>query len=281
MRRVLTAFLSFSLLLFVIGCSSNSGLQKNNAEKVIESTLENLDEAESFRIENEITKKWNDMGIEGGDNTVSCHIVNFKDKVQFIDFDLKNPGQETCYVEETESGNNIYVSSASVWRKQMGIPAEAVEKLGLSIDSHDTVKVYMDHMKNNCNMDENESSYILTGNIDASSEEILEKVGLGTLIDNLLESGLDNSQVEEVVSGAGEFKISVTVDKKLMLPTKVEMDLTLVTQNIMNKIAQVLGESSETEVVESISVSTYSQYSEIGDIIIPEEAVNAQEIQFN
>ena len=66
-----------------------------------------------------------------------------------------------------------------------------------------------------------------------------------------------------------------------MLPTKVEMDLTLVTQNIMNKIAQVLGESSETEVVESISVSTYSQYNDIGDIIIPEEAVNAQEIQFN
>jgi len=280
MRRVLASFLSISFLLLVIGCTAKTDTQKSEAEKVVERVLKNLDEAESFRIENEITKRWSDMGIESGDNSVSCHIVNFKDKIQYIDFDLKNPGQEICYVEETQSGSNVYVSSATEWKKQMRIPAEEIEKLGLSFDSYDTVKVYMEHIKDNCSMKEDGSSYILTGIIDAGSEEILEKVGVGNLINNLLESGLDSAQVEEVVLGAGEFEITVTIDKKLMLPIKTEIDLTGVTQNIMDNIARVLGESSETKVLESISVSTYSQYNEIGKITIPEEAVNAQEIQF-
>lgn len=280
MKRFLSLFLSFGLLVLVAGCTENSNSKKSEAEKVIESVLKNLDNAESFYVENEITKRWSDMGIEDGNKSISCRKVDFKNKMQYIDFNLENPGQEECYVEETESGNNVYVSSASEWKKQTGVPIEGIGKLGLSLDSYTTVKVYMEHMKENCSIEENDSSYIFTGVINAGSEDILEKVGLGTLINNLLESGLDSSQVEEVVLAAGEFEIIVTVDKGLMLPAKTEMDLTRVTQNIMNKIAQVLGESSETDVIESISVSTYSQYNEIGEITIPEEALSSEEVSF-
>ena len=72
-------------------------------------------------------------------------------------------------------------------------------------------------------------------------------------------------------------KYAIEELKKTLLPIRIDVDLTDATQKILDGLQQTLGESSTLKVNKNVTVTKYSKYNEIGEILIPDEAKNAPE----
>lgn len=287
MKKTISLMLVLCLFLFSL-CGCNNGGKSSepdhSAEEIIDSILTNIENVESLYLECETDSSMSVMGSKVDSKSTVVSEVNIKEKVQYISMIMETLGntvETECYIKENANGADVYLNANGNWIKQTAIIPEKVTELGISTDSYQLMGLYFEMLKDNCEISETTADgreyYVFTGKIHAG-EEVLEKSSLGNTLHQLIESGLSQEQIEEIISNVGEFEVTLYVDKETLLPTQFEVDITEATQNIMTGLADVLGESGEIKVEKNVAVSKYSQYNEIGEITIPEEVLNAEEV---
>ena len=289
MKKLLSIMLSLGLIVVMLsGCNNNGNsgeLPQVSAQEVIDSVLENIKYVESLRLEAETDSSMSVMGSKVESKTKITSEIDLKEKIQYYDMQIEASGQQSavkCYVKEHDGNSDVYMYANETWIKNTNIPSVKAVDLGLSTDSYKSMSLYLESIRNNCEITskiiDGTECYVLSGKIDAGENEILEKVGLGNTLKQLVQSGMTSSQIDEIISNVDEFEIVVYVDKEYLLPIQMEIDITDVTQSIMDGLSKVLGETGEIKVEKNIAVSKYSKYNEIDEIVIPEEALNAQEV---
>ncbi len=282
MKKTVSVILILCLSLFALcGCKDR---EKISAEEIIDSVLANLESVESLYVESETDSNVNVMGNIVDSKSTVISKVNIKDKTQYAAITtvaMGNTAETECYIKENAGGADVYLKVNDMWIKQTAIIPDKVAELGISTDSYQLMSMYFELLKGNCKIEEiktdGKDCYVLSGKIDAG-EEILEKSGLGNTLQQLIQSGLTTEQIEKIISNVGDFEVTLYVDKETLLPTQLDVDITDATQNIMMGLADVLGEMGDIKVERNIAVSKYSQYNEIGEIVIPQEVLNAQEV---
>jgi len=290
MKKTVSVILILCLSLFsLVGCKDgeNASSKKTDAKdkEIIDSVIEAVNGVESLYLESKTDSSMSVMGNRVDSSSTAICEVDVKDKVQHVIISMTASGEKMdteCYVKENASGADAYLKANGTWLKQTGIPYDKVNELGLSTDSYNLMVMYLELLKEKSEIKEKtvdgKECYVISGEIDAGEEELLKKAGLGNTLQQLVQSGMTSSEIDEIISNVEEMEIIISVDKESLLPVKMKIDITEVTQNIMDGLAKVLGETGEIKVEKNVAVSKYSRYNEMDEITIPEEVLNAEEV---
>jgi len=311
MKKLLSLLLCVVMMLFTFaGCNKKSepvkpsSESKNVEEKVPEKSVpevekeekevsvqdiiaavsEKVASVECFHLEAEVESRMISGDIEISSDTEITSEVNFNDKIQYTSMKQSSANGETyaeTYIKENGDSTDVYVLSNGEWMKQTGIPSAKAEELRLKTATSDKLLLYIEAIRDSCTMEEDivqeTDCYVFIGEINTKNEEILEETGLGNVISMLLQNNLSEEQINNIISNAGKFLVLVAVDKESLLPIKIEVDLTNVTQKILDGLQEALGESAMLKVEKNVTVTNYSKYNEMDVIVIPDEAKNAPE----
>jgi|GEM_PF-6063110 len=269
--------------------NDNSGntppvVEEITPEEVIEKTLEAVEDVESFSIRGETNSDYVFMDEQVKANTIIDGRVSVEDGDNYFKVDITSDGSTNSsemYIEEGALGYNIYMYTADTWYKQEGIDESKIAQMGSGFDGLESLVFYMEKMEVNT-MDEKvykgKEVIILDGIIDAeTSEEVLEKAGLMTLLDQL---GEENAR--KIMTGLKPIKFKIIIDKETYLPVEYECDMTELTEAMYENIQELAAEEGEEisfEIYENIGIVTIDDYNSIEDIIIPDEAYEGTELQ--
>ena len=111
--------------------------------------------------------------------------------------------------------------------------------------------------------------------------EALEKVIQASgALDQLEQSGLDASKAGELYSDLSDLYLTLWVDETAMQPVKIEMNLTEMMKSIMDKLGQMDDSAVVDMEITAFSLAlTITDYNNVDEIIIPEEALSASELE--
>ncbi len=262
--------------------------EKNNtkeisANKVLEESIAALEKADSLHLSQETSSSY----------TISNNSVKLSTSVE-SDIDIKNGllshdmktnqnGQEVnmqMYVESQNSKSNIYMSSNNVWLKQTGIDSSDIYRLGSGLNGIEHIQFYLKAIEASyLDSESDEDNYIISGIIPSDdSEEILEKNGFLTIIEQLDSSGeLSDSDRQSLISNLAPIDLVIYINKDTMLLSKLEFDITKLTDSIYKNLNKIAGGIFAYTISENKGIIMFSDYNDISDIIIPNEALSGTE----
>ena len=114
-----------------------------------------------------------------------------------------------------------------------------------------------------------------------SNEELSEVMETAGTADSLTQLGITEDQVVAMYSELGDLPVQVWIETESGLPVKYEMDMTDMMQKLMDKVVESMGEDAAgmTITMDKVFVSmSLSDFNAVSEIVIPEEAKNAQEM---
>lgn len=302
MKRIISLFLILCLSVFALcGCGDDTSTSKTkpeaepgeepvieevaSPEEIIDDVIANFQAVESMRAEMVTDSDISVQGISTYSKATAIIEMNNKDNIQYLKLSMDAAGQETnseAYVKINSDNADAYVMTDGKWIKQTGIPSNKLSELGLTTNAHTLLTFYLEAIKEDCDFNEENidgtDCYVFSGKIDAGKEDLLNKVGLGTLIKTLAQSGIPSATIDEIISNAGTFDVIIYVDKTTLLPIQADFDVTDVTANIMSGLAEAIGQPDIIIVKKNSGVTKYDKFDKIGKIVIPDEALSGEEV---
>ena len=170
------------------------------------------------------------------------------------------------------SGYTMYLFDGSSWASQAATEEDlAMYDVSGSIDGYiDSVTAFSQAGEEQV---DGVSAYKYTGVISGEAmEEVVKESGA---LDSLGDLGLDESQMNEMLSGLGDISVTLWVSKDDPYPIRCEMDMTTIMDGLMQNMVTAMG-GAESGVTMSIPkmlfTITCSNFNSATDFEIPAEA---------
>ena len=170
------------------------------------------------------------------------------------------------------SGYTMYLFDGSSWASQAATEDDlAMYDVSGSIDGYiDSVTAFSQTGEEQV---DGVSAYKYTGVISGEAmEEVVKESGA---LDSLGDLGLDESQMNEMLSGLGDISVSLWISKDDPYPVRCEMDMTAIMDGLMQNMVTAMG-GAESGVTMSIPkmlfTITCSNFNSATDFEIPAEA---------
>lgn len=179
------------------------------------------------------------------------------------------------YAEEEDGGMVMYLFDGMDWTRQETTAEELSQ-----YDAASSMDFYLDNttsfeQQGTEDLD-GASAYKYTGVITGESmQEVMESSGA---LDSLSTLGMDESQMEELLSGLGDISVTLWIDEETLYPVRYDMDMTAIMDSLMSKMLETLGSDAEgvTMSIPKMTMSmTCSHFDNATDFTVPEEAKNA------
>lgn len=226
-----------------------------------------------------------DMTIGAGDETQSMETVTTMDMVYFSDpvrmkidmaMEMGELGSVTqnVYAEiaEDNSTYTMYLYDGSDWMAQ-SVGLTDVEQF----DARGNMIANMDSSYNytaaGTEQIDGANAYKYTGKItgDALNETMLSSGAL----DSLSSLGMDESQLESMMTDLGEISVTMWIDEATLYPVKYEMDMTAAMDKLVSNMMEAMGDQAAgmtMSIPKMYITMTCSNFNEATDFEIPEEA---------
>lgn len=255
--------------------------QGNPDVNPIEAALENVSAASSMEAQMIMEM---DMEISAGGQAqsmdmvvemdMSCFYAPWKLKAE-MNMDIKGIGSQkmTTYADTLEDGSVMaYSYDGRTWQ------AKAVDPTDLNVDARRQVGIYFkdnvtykeEGMEKINGVNAYKYSYAMNG------EEMLEAMKASGSLDSLASSGIDESQMVDVMNGLSEVVAYIWVDEETLYPVRTEVDMTEVMSELMDSILNSMGGQESVGIsieVSKMKVSmTCSNFNHVADFEIPDEA---------
>lgn len=258
------------------------------AGELIDKIISSLDGVESYhlasRMENSVN--YNDMVMN-----MDCDI-DLKNDTSYMNVYSKSNGKDVnieTYVRGSLDDFDIFISANGMWLKQSGIKANDLNKLangfemgfeGIEFELNSMENIYVDS-------ESDEQNYIITGIITSDNiKTFLEKGGFSAALEMIDEDDvIDDEDVQNILSNLSPVKLTYYVDKETFLPASCTTDMTdfynSMIENMKKTAYEKYGEDvGDIECFVFKTTSTFSNYNNISEIIIPDEALNGSEYKF-
>lgn len=225
-----------------------------------------------------------DMTVGAGGEEQSMETVTTMDLVCFSDpvrmkidmaMDMGEIGSftQTVYAEMAEDGAyTMYLYDGESWTAQTVALAdvEQYDARGNMIANMDSSYHYVAAGTEQIN---GENAYKYTGKItgDAMNETMLSTGAL----DSFSSLGIDESQLESMMTDLGEIPVTMWIDEATLYPVKYEMDMTAAMDKLMANMLEAMGDQVEglTMSIPNMQVvMTCSNFNAATEFEIPEEA---------
>lgn len=178
----------------------------------------------------------------------------------------------SVYGEEEDGTYMMYVYDGSSWQSQ------EVERTDLGeFDARDSMlssigdgSVYTAEGEEQIDgANAYKYSYVMT------EEETKQAVLSSGALDQLSSLGIDESQIEGMLSGLGDITTYVWIDAETLYPIRYEMDMTDVMDALMVSMVEAIGEQAEglsMNVPKMEIIMTCSNFNNVADFSVPDEA---------
>lgn len=284
--RIFSVILALVMLLSAVSCF------KKTPEQVMALVEENILNAKSSHMDIAMNIGL-DMGILAVDMKVDYAIDSTSDpemqKVNMkMDAGVAGSLETTAYIEKNDGGYYGYLyadtGNGGEWMRG-AISEEDIKSLSGDFNPNST-----DLFLGYASMQYTEVGEEMINDVDTthyigviSGSDIIKLVNDSGVMDQILGEGVPLDGLEDsIIEDLDSVEINMWVSKDCY-PVKYEIDMS----ELMNIIIQALAQSDpEYATVASMTVTTsisceYSQINSLGEIVIPEEAKNAQEIDFS
>lgn len=292
-KKLLVLMMAAVLAMSVTACGENAstdsadGVAQNTEAAVeeidpYEAALENMNAVTNMDAQMVMEM---DMAIGAGDETQSMETVTTMDMVYFSDpvrmkidmtMEMGELGSVTqnVYAEiaEDNSTYTMYLYDGSDWMAQ-SVGLADVEQF----DARGNMIANMDSSYNytaaGTEQIDGANAYKYTGKItgDALNETMLSSGAL----DSLSSLGMDESQLESMMTDLGEISVTMWIDEATLYPVKYEMDMTAAMDKLVSNIMEAMGDQAAgmtMSIPKMYITMTCSDFNEATDFEIPEEA---------
>lgn len=242
-----------------------------------------LDGVKSVHLSQSTTSDYSVMGSSVSMGITLESDVNLTNGIMHTNMNTKYGGRSISndiYVKTTGNASDIYMYTSGMWVKQTGISTDDLYKLGNGFEGVEGIKFYLNTMDDAfLENDSDKNNHIISGTIgSAETEEALKKAGLSTLIDQLSdEDEVSEADLQAMLNNLSPMKITFYIDKTTFLPTKMQVDMKDTTDSIyrnLKNIAAKYGESISYSIKSNEAVTLFTQYNNLSEILIPDEAAN-------
>lgn len=273
--------------------SKTSGGAAQSAEETVEAevdpyeaALENMNAVTSMDAQMVMEM---DMTVGANGEEQSMETVTTMDMVCFNDparmkldmtMDMGEIGSVTqsVYAEAAEDGTyTMYLYDGENWTAQ-NVESAAVEQY----DARGSMLAYMDssyhYVAAGSEQVDGANAYKYTGAItgDAMNDAILSSGAL----DSFSSLGIDESQLESMMTDLGEIPVTMWIDEATLYPVKYEMDMTAAMDKLVANMLEAMGDQAEglSMSIPKMNITmTCSNFNAATAFEIPEEAKAAAE----
>lgn len=295
-RKFWALFLTAALALSVTACGNDSSAPAESGSQTeesaeapaeeeevqvdpMEAALENMDAVSSMEAKMIMNM---DMVVSANGQEQSMESVTTMDMACFNDplkikmemtIEAAGESQEmSVYGEEEDGTYMMYVYDGSSWQSQ------EVERTDLGeFDARDSMlssigdgSVYTAEGEEQIDgANAYKYSYVMT------EEETKQAVLSSGALDQLSSLGIDESQIEGMLSGLGDITTYVWIDAETLYPIRYEMDMTDVMDALMVSMVEAIGEQAEglsMNVPKMEIIMTCSNFNNVADFSVPDEA---------
>lgn len=298
MKKFILAMITTLVVIVLVACGNNNGGNEPNdsnndnqtndenvvnnenepenntanlsAEEVFTKMMDANDSIESFSA---IANVEQDMSFNGESmsTTTKTEMKVTMDPVaieQKLTIDMPGEGSQDAEVFMTEEGYYMYEPTEDVWLKFPDeITKDLMEQTMLQADI-ETQMAQFENMKDNFSVEENDEYYIL-------SLDVNEDDDLSDMISEMAQSALPDEFAalgEEIFEQMKIQKIAyeMYIDKSTFYVDTLDM--------VLHMTLHLEGEEMK---LEQKTNSKYTDYNNVGEIVVPQEVIdNAQEIEF-
>ena len=268
MIKLVALFAMVAVAVSFSGCGISSG--------VMEACLTNTAQASSMTYEVETVMGMSVMGQPvsvklSGEGSYTCDPVRV---AMVLSQDTSGMEMET-YTELIGDQYIQYLKIGEQWVKQ------ALPSASMTQDPKLAMEIYLEGISRY----QKEGEEMVAGKTASKYSAVIEGEALEKVIqasgalDQLEQSGLDASQAGELYSDLSDLYITLWVDETAMQPVKIEMNLTEMMQSIMDKLGQMDDSAVDMDITAFSLALTITDYNNVDEIIIPEEALSASELE--
>ncbi len=277
-----------SILLVLVMIFSVSGCEKKelSASDLLEKAYENCESVKNITAKQTMQLSASAAG-ESINLNIDSDIVAFSDpyKVKMeANMDMGELGSQaiTMYMAEEDGKYYTYTGASGMWMKQSMDKAAFDE----AMNSYDS-KAYLEQLVDNTSTftfnettEDDKEVYKLDGNITGESlKNMLKTANSMSQLDSL---GIDYTQAFDSIS---DLPVTIYIEKESGNLYKMSMDMSDFMKQVMSSMSDAAGtdESLNTDVaIDKCDMAiTYTGYDNAENFDIPEEALNAEEIDLN
>lgn len=219
------------------------------------------------------------MAANGEEQSVktvtTMNMTCFSDPVRMkidvmIDMGEAGSGTQVLYVKEEEDGScNMYMFDGTGWQAQSVSMADLGEydarsnMLGSMDSSYNFVEDGMEQV-------DGRNAYKYTGAI--TGDEMDEAILSSGALDSFSSLGVDEEQLESMMSDLGEIPITLWIDEESLYPVRYEMDMTAPMDKLMTNLLDTMGDQVDglSMSIPKMSVAmTCSNYNTAAEIEFP------------
>lgn len=212
------------------------------------------------------------------ESVTTMDMVYFSDPVRMkidLTMDMGEIGSaaQSVYAEATEDGAyTMYLFDGENWMAQSVSLADIEE-----YDARDSMLANMDSSYNfkaaGTEQVDGANAYKYTGAItgDAMNEVMISSGAL----DSFSSLGIDESQLESMMTDLGEIPVTLWIDEATLYPVKYEMDMTAAMDKLVANMMDTMGDQAEglsMSIPKMKVIMTCSNFNAATDFEIPEEA---------
>lgn len=281
MTKWLALALAVMLMISMTACGNGNG--GNSTEDVMKAAQDALNEVSSMRYDMVM-----DMNLSAGGQTVesktSGQIAYNADPLAMemkMTMDMGAQGKVDMLMYAGQDGDDLvmYMSDGANWGKQTLADAAQLEQY----NAQDSMGIYLeniDSFKEVGTEQVNGSDAVKYEGVIAN-DALNEVMAASGVEEQLAQYGLTGDEAAAIYQDLGDLPVAIWIDAESNLPVKYEMDMTAMMQTIMTKIFENMDVATEDMdlTVDKMFISmTLYDFNNVGEIVIPEEAKAAPEM---
>lgn len=281
-KKPAALLLALVMVFTLAACGGGDG--GGSTDDVMKTAQEALSKVESMSYEMNMT-----MNMSAGGQSIESETVG---KIQYIsdpltmsmnmnmDMGVQGSAEIQMYAEQSGDEVVMYMTpDGTNWGKQTLLDAEQLEQY----NAQDSMNLYLGSINSfkeaGTEQVNGKDAVKYEGTI--SNDELSEVMETAGTADSLTQLGITEDQISEMYADLGDLPVQVWIESESGLPVKYEMDMTDMMQKLMDKVVETMGEDAAgmTITIDKVFVSmVLSDFDAVGEIVIPEEAKNAQEM---
>lgn len=276
-KRLLAGLLALALVLGLCACGG-----PKTPEEVMAKAGENLAKAKSLRFGMQMEMNMSsfneavDMTISMDGETTTEPVVVHADMT--IDLGALGAMEMELYAEQSDTTVTSYISALGQWMKEETPLDEENAALDAKGDMGSSLALASGLEEVGTETVDGVEAARYDGVITKEHlQEVLKNTGVLDDLGDAMDLKKSLEDAAEDTAGLGDIPISIWIDKEAMLPVKYEMDMTEMMQKLMAQTGEGTESLGDLLTINKVRVSmTVSDLDGVGEIVIPDEARNAQ-----
>ena len=291
MKKLISLILCIMICFAILaGCTDNTaknGASKDEetkeltAKEILENAIDFWDSSETFETTANMEFEISAEGETVTATTLVESLYDIKDQEAYAKISSTQNGQSAdveTYISLDNDGYVVYLKNNSQWYKQTAISDDVATRNAVAPEKDKLMISYLENCKENAQFEEDEDYYIFSAAIASSDLETIKTTPLKDTINTLLQMGMTEEDVTELLAGMGKFKFDLYIEKETFAPVKIKADMKEAMNTLLSQVYLLSGYEGEISVDKTDIVAKYSNFNKDFDIQIPEAALDAQEV---